>query len=86
MIYQKHVKTEITYTFTGFAFAKACDDAGIKSGYQMGKLMQGYMYPAKFKRWKAKDEKLIAVEEFTMKLILGALEKALAAGDDKLKL
>jgi len=75
--YEKHTKTntEITYTFTGFEFERACEEAGVTAS-RLSKITKRHIYPARFKRWCAKEDKEIEVGWFTMALLLKALEKA----------
>jgi len=76
--YEKHTKTntEITCTFTGFEFERACEEAGVTAS-RLSKITRRHIYPAKFRKWCAEEDKEIEVGWFTMMLLLEALEKAI---------
>jgi len=72
--YEKHTKTktEITYTFTGFEFERACEEAGVTAS-RLSKITRRHIYPARFKRWCAKEDERIEIDEFTMAMLLEVL-------------
>ena len=75
--FQKHKKTETTFTFTGCAFAQACFEAGVNK-WKMHKLTKhrpcASIYPARYETWITQGSELITVNELTMDMILEVLE------------